>query len=324
MLDMEGVTPKFSVTFMAFALGAAEAAELAEASSAAALRGAFNFGSSSASSYIPFLGAGLTGAAGLGGILYGALQQRMAGTRRRRTPTNTPRRRVRRRLFPPTPRPTPRRRLNARTGGFLGMEKKFVDHSLGNTALTSSWALYDPTSLNHLTSIAQGDGESNRNGRKAIVKQLFMHGQIKWGHVNGTSNDYGAVRIAVIQDMQTNGAALTPTDVFDTPSGVQEINAFRNLQFTSRFKVLADMIIAPPCFEGEGNGETASVTGRYVPFKIYVPKLDMNVTYKEDAQGSSDGSLSNVVDNSVHIIALYSGDFDAPELQYVARSRFLG
>ena len=43
---------------MAFALGAAEAAELAEASSAAALRGAFSFGSSSASSYIPFLRAG--------------------------------------------------------------------------------------------------------------------------------------------------------------------------------------------------------------------------------------------------------------------------
>ena len=307
----------FHSLLMAFALGAAEAAELAEASSAAALRGAFSFGSSSASSYVPFLGAGLTGAAGLGGILYGAYQQHMAG-RRTRTPRSTPRRNVRRRLF--SPRSTPRRMPNAnpRTGGFLGLEKKFIDSSLSNTDLSSSWAVYDPTG-DSLAPIAEGDGENSRDGRRAIVKELFIHGQIRWASTSGTDNEYGPIRIVVVQDRQTNGAAPTASDVFETPSGVQAINAFRNLQYTSRFKILGDIILPAPCFEAEGNGTTASITGRYVPFKLYVPILNMNVTYN-----GTNSTISNVVDNSVHMLAVYGGDFASPQIQYAARARFMG
>jgi hypothetical protein len=198
------------------------------------------------------------------------------------------------------------------------MEKKFVDSAIANTNLSSSWAVYDPTN-DSLAPIAEGDGQNDRDGRKAIVSQLFVHGQIHWDNTSGTANAYGSVRLVLVQDMQTNGAQLTATDVMAVPASGQAINSFRNLQYTTRFKILHDVYINPPNFEGEGNGTNATVTGRYVPFKMYVPSLEMPVTYNAAGAG-----IATTVDNSVHLLAIYGGDFAHPQIQYACRARFLG
>ena len=164
------------------------------------------------------------------------------------------------------------------------METKFVDSTTTSQNITGSWALIHPDnpagSVNSLTPISEGDGEQDRDGRKCIIKSLFIHGIVVWP--TGTAADeIGPVRMALVQDMQTNGANFTPSNVFKTPATGNALNAFRDLQYTSRFKILHERYVHPPVQTGGagGNGTTNFTHGGQVAWKMYVPKLDMKQTW---------------------------------------------
>lgn len=299
---------KISIPFMAIPIAAAEAAELTEASYAASLRGAFAFGQSSLSDYAGLIGSGVAGAAGLAGTLFGAMSTR----RRQRRQGGRP---AKRRKTVPKRKP-----LNMRIGGFLGMELKFIDSGRTNLALTSSWQRIDPSTpagLNSLTPIAEGTGESDRDGRKCLIKAMYIHGQVSWDEIT-TMDQPGAVRLALVLDTQTNGAALTAADVYTNQAG-QQINSFRDLQNTSRFKVLKEIWITPPGVAGnsEGNGTNMTGGGAYLPFVMHCP-----LNLKQHWSGTT-GAVSNIVDHSLHLLALYGGTRTC-QIQYSARARFLG
>lgn len=239
------------------------------------------------------------------------------GTPARRTPRRTPARST--------------RALNARVGGFLGMEKKFIDatheFTVGRTLTT---AVADPTTNSQLTGISALDSvntESRRDGMKARITDLFIRGDIRWDSiVPGTAGDTPDcelpwVRLMVVQDMQTNGSQCIGTDILHGVANDVNPFAFRNLENTTRFKVLKDVFINPRSTPG-----FSSKSGKiWIPFSMNFAGINMDVKYKDTS-----ATISDVVDNSLHFLAIktYSDDGNADitsavQCRYLVRTRFL-
>lgn len=218
------------------------------------------------------------------------------------------------------------RMSNARTGGFLGMELKFLDTSY-NTALVAAAGMNsleaDPSTFLGLTSIAQGDGESNRDGRQAIVKSVELHGSI----VQPVTSDQAdaplqkAFFVALIMDTQTNGAQFNSEDVFLNPSADTNgiVCCQRNLQYIKRFKVLDYVVLtSPPQTIGTDGTNTQTVSGFNIPFSLkWAGSMRVNYT-------STTGVIANTVDNSIHVVAGATSSAGTPALLYNARTRFVG
>ncbi len=212
-------------------------------------------------------------------------------------------------------------RRNVRTGGFLGLEKKFFDVESNADAFAVTWAVMEPATTN-LTAIAQGDGESNRDGRKYTMLSIHIKGYIQRAASEGVTNPVGdeTVRLCLVWDKQTNGAQLTATDVMDGGQ-TDDYLAFRNLQFTKRFQVLWDKTFTVPGRQGamnEGASNLFSIAPIVINFKVNrVFKTPINVT-----MSNTTADIANVVDNSIHMIGV--GSTTSVTANYQCRVRFVG
>jgi len=218
-------------------------------------------------------------------------------------------------------------RANVRTGGFVGMEKKFYDTSLSGTALVSptdsAGAECDPATVLCLNAPAQGDGESNRDGRQIVMKSIGVAGLISIpNQANQTATDVsGVITICLVLDTQTNGAQLNSEDVFTNPSAAAAISpfAFRNLQYVQRFRVLQRIELKMDQPTVVWDGTNVEQGGLQIPFKLYKNLNDLRVTFTGTTAG-----VANITDNSLHVIAYASNISTAPTINYNARLRFVG
>ncbi len=219
----------------------------------------------------------------------------------------------------------PAARMNYRTGGYMGMEKKFADFRVDADAFTTVWAggeMEDGTALS-VSAVSQGDGESQRDGRVYYIHSINIK-----GHVNTTAEEAAAapgndqiIRLALVWDKQTNGAQLNAEDVFKTIASGDDIESYRNLQFVQRFAVLRDMTFKMPVGsstmnEGAVNSFASSGTKR--PF-------NMNYTFRTPIKVTCSGTtaaIASITDNSLHIIGTASTT--ATTLDYTSRLRFTG
>ncbi len=228
-----------------------------------------------------------------------------------------------RKTFKPTLKKR-RMRVNARTGGFLGIENKFFDTSFAGS-ITSSTAFADseadPATVLCLNAMAQGDGESNRDGRKMVMTSVYVTGFVEKGDETANSvvqNDF-KYSVALVLDTQTNGAQLDSESVFVNPRAATSAagNPLRNLQFTKRFKVLGihNGVIRPSTSASNQSATTIS-TGYNDEYFRFSKKLNLPVTFS-----GTTGVIANVVDNSLHIVALTQA---ALGINYNARVRFVG
>ncbi len=224
---------------------------------------------------------------------------------------------------------TARPRANPRTGGYLGLELKFFDTAVNNSALatnTNAAGLeQDPTTVDGLSSIGQGDGENQRDGRKCVVKSVHVKGTIsEVGLDSETANIHSNhYFVALVQDLQTNGAQLRSEDVFVNQVGAVAGGTLlhRNLQFNSRFKVLASRYITRPDRAMVPDSTTGQymVEGSCVHFSMY-KKLDMPITFT-----GTTAVIANSMNNSLHIIATATTATTLiPKITYSSRVRFMG
>lgn len=218
------------------------------------------------------------------------------------------------------------RRLRARnwqSGGFLGIEKKFYDTYVTDGVLvtTAASAEFDPAAnVSCLNAMAEGDGESNRDGKKILMKSVEVN-----GHVNTTLQADQAdavnavtVRVWLVLDTQTNGAQMDSEKFLLDTAGVDSLS-LRNLKYSSRFKTLAckTMVLAPSNSHGDG-ANTGSVAGSIRPFRFF-KRLNIVTNFS-----NTSADIANIVDNSLHIIAVASAVAGAPKISYQARVRFIG
>lgn len=202
-----------------------------------------------------------------------------------------------------------RKPLNLRTGGFTGKELKFVDYSVASSALPSSWTLWDPAT-GALNAVAQGNGESQRIGRKITNSSLHIRGIL---NASSTVANGASCRIVVFKDNQSNGAAPTPSNVMT--SG---INGFRNLEYVSRFQVLVDKVYnINPSITFNGNTSTlnASSPNRHIAFNM---KISSDTTFD-----GTTADISDITDGSYHVMVI-SDAATACNFFYSSRFRYLG
>lgn len=212
---------------------------------------------------------------------------------------------------------------NIRTGGFIGIEKKFLDTTHAATALTVTWAggEKDPTTFLGITSVGQGNGESQHLGRKFTVTDILIRGFFGSTSVKAQTNpiDNEIVRIIVVLDTQTNGAQLNAEDVMADGTG-SSVHTFRNLQFVKRFKVLKDKSFV---FNHQGQSNEGAVNSFAAPQSL-VP-FKFNIKFKKGLVVNTTNTaaiIADMQDNSVHVIAC--GTDTAQFIQYTCRTRFFG
>ncbi len=173
-----------------------------------------------------------------------------------------------------------------------------------------------------MNSITQGDGESQRDGRRCTIQSAFVKGLIHSPpQPNLTAGQNASkVYVCLVLDTQTNGAQLNSEDVFKNDS----VNAFlaaspmRNMQFTQRFRIL-------DTFEGSlmnpnqaWDGTNLEQQGLNLPFQ-----LSSNLQFSSQYSGTTE-TVANITDNSLHIIAFCNSTTLGLLLSYNARVRFVG
>ena len=103
----------------------------------------------------------------------------------------------------------------------------------------------DPATIDCLNGVAQGNGPTNRIGRKFTMKSILIQGAIHIAaQTNQTALDEApVVYIALVLDTQTNGVTLNSEDVFTNPvgNGTLAVAPLRNMSNTGRFKVLKSL-----------------------------------------------------------------------------------
>ncbi len=216
---------------------------------------------------------------------------------------------------------------NFRIGGFLGAEIKFYDTGVAGLAITSptdaSGAEMNPSATITLNSVTQGDGESQRDGRRLTMLSLFVNGSITCNvQTNVTVPDNPSIcYVAIVLDTQANGTALNSEDVYINPSGSAQLasSPLRNLQYSKRFKVLKTIRrkMPPPTLTWDGTNMEQS--GQIVQFNCFIPLHGMIVNFTGTTE-----TVANIVDNALHVIAFSNNIGMVPQLNYNARLRFRG
>ncbi len=218
---------------------------------------------------------------------------------------------------------------NLRVGGFLGIEVKFYDQKLIaavlNAPTDATAGEHNPSATICLNSVPQGDGESNRDGRKITMRSIFVEGNVTVASQTAQSGTDAAaiIFIALVQDTQTNGALLNSEDVFTNPgaNGITAGGPFRNLQFAKRFRVLATrkFTMAPQALANDTGSTGGIVQGGLVKRFRFFKKMNQQVIFKGTTE-----TIANITDNSLHIIAYTNSTAQAPLLSYNCRLRFVG
>jgi len=215
-------------------------------------------------------------------------------------------------------------RGNLRTGGFLGIELKFADSALVGSALTAptnaAGGEQDPATLLALNAIAQGDGESQRDGKQICVKSCYVVGNVLIPPLaNQTAGStVPTIFIALVLDKQSNGAQLNSEDVFVNPGANATVAAspLRNLEYTSRFQVLDSVLIEPHMLAASYDGTNIETFGLVCPFKLS-HNGDIITNFSDTT-----AVIANIVDTSLHIVAFSTAT--GPSLSYNSRVRFVG
>ncbi len=206
----------------------------------------------------------------------------------------------------------------------LDRELKFIDQTqtVALTAPTNAAGGEVDPNDDCLNGITQGDNSISRDGSKIVMRSIQIKGFISCAaQANQTATDLGTkVFIALVQDKQTNGVQLNSEDVFTNPSGAA-IGAplcLRTVFTSNRYNVLKtfECDISNPSISYDGTNIEQS--GLITSFSMY-KKLNMYAQYS-----SNNGDVSDIVDNSLHLIAYCSSIALVPTLTYNSRVRFIG
>lgn len=223
-------------------------------------------------------------------------------------------------------------RFNQRSGGYLGIELKFLDTAWTSVAIDQttdgSGIELQPTAgcTGAISVPAQGDGESNRDGRKYTVKSIFFSGQIRWAAESDQVDvdDWQPAFFALVLDTQANGATVNSEDVFINPSTsalAMLPQPLRNLQFSKRFRVLDHAMIAPGgAYSMTDGASTSSIS----PMVAKTVKLSWKGNVVCDSTGTT-ANVSAAADNAFHIIACVGATTPGtPSFTGKCRMRFVG
>lgn len=212
-------------------------------------------------------------------------------------------------------------RNNQRTGGFIGQELNYYDSEVNTFTVGTTWTTAvtaGATDSDALNTPQQGDGETQRTGRNINQKSIMVRGEIEIPNVEGSNSTIGdtTVTCLLVLDQQTNGAQFEGNDLMLSNANPDSLG-FRNLEFTTRFKILKRKVIyMKPNFVNEGAVQLFANGPAIKEFSMYY-KFPQGL--KTQYCGTTQ-AIANIVDNSLHFIMIANGA--TTTATYNARLRF--
>ncbi len=237
------------------------------------------------------------------------------------------------RTFTKKTKQTFRRKLGggARTGGFLGLELKFLDCAWNSVVVSASTdganGEMQPSSgcTNAISVPAQGDGESQRDGRKYVMKSVWVSGIIATSAsaAEAGADDIYGYYFALVLDTQCNKATIVSENVYDNPSTISIgilPQPLRNLENSSRYRILASQYVAPGgAYAFNDAAATASISNQVGPTVNLSWRGSINV---ETAGTTAD--VASATNNAIHVLAYAGGTQLTPVFIGKSRMRFMG
>lgn len=215
----------------------------------------------------------------------------------------------------------------ARTrGASVTGEMKYFDTQLSLSAISedNTWANteQDPATFLTLFVPVTGAGINQRIGKACKVLKLKMRFLIDAAQqLNQTGADpASAVRIIIYIDKQTNAAQAQGENVMTAGSSdATAILSFQNIDNFGRFQVLLDKTIHLQNPNMSYDGTNIEQAGLSKTFK-FTKKFKKPLQVRFNA--TNGGTVADIVDNSLHVIALCDNDDLAPRISYYSRVCF--
>lgn len=165
-----------------------------------------------------------------------------------------------------------------------------------------------------------GAGLNQRIGRDIKLMKVKVRGYINVAAQAGvnTADAAASCRILLVLDTQTNAAQMNGEDLLNGASAASAtFNSFQNPNFFGRFRVLKDITVTlqDPSLAGEVAATNIIQSGLIRPFKMNVNLGGITSRFN----ATNGGTVADIVDNSLHIIAGCSNQGLAPSISYYSR-----
>lgn len=219
----------------------------------------------------------------------------------------------------------------ARTRGVYGRgEMKYFDTehiSAAITVVTTTWPAgtqAPPSNPACLTLCVPqvGAAINQRIGREIKVYKIRIKGHftIPAQSAQSASDNATVIRYLLVQDMQTNAAAMTSAQLLaDQTNASTTIDTYQNLSNVGRFKVLKDKTIyfSNANLAGSPTAGDLVQSGMKIPFKCTYNFKRSPVSMRFNA--TNGGTIADIIDNSFHFLCGTDNIALVPELAYVCR-----
>lgn len=171
-----------------------------------------------------------------------------------------------------------------------GSELKFFDGIEGANGSDNNGEIVQDS----LVHIVQGPEEDQRIGRKCTIKSIHMRGQFILSTATNPAIAGDRVRVIVYQDKQTNGATATVANLLQT----SDIDSFRNLENSGRFKYLLDKTYTLNAMAASGNGSTDQTFESVRHFK-WDKNCNIPIEYS-----ATTGSMTEIRSNNIGVMMI--------------------
>jgi len=193
---------------------------------------------------------------------------------------------------------------NTRTGGLVGVETKFIDcwGEDVNPVPSSLPSLIPATVLgstvNHVTPVGQGTGESERIGRNIWVRslQLTFFAEVQQAAVAAAlaMPNECEVTFFVVLDKQCNSTNPSAAAIWTQPVASVALGGhpLRNLEYKDRFSILATrrLVLSP---NSESDGAIMVLKGDHEYGKFFKKWKGKGWKQQYDATGAAISSVTN-------------------------------
>ncbi len=191
---------------------------------------------------------------------------------------------------------------------FARGETKFFDTDLDAIFGTIATTMES----SNLVIIPQGNTESQRIGRKVVLTRVDCKGILTLPASAADTNTSEIVRLLLVCDKQTNGAAFTGTDIWETDNW----RSFNNLANSSRFRVLQSKTFVMNSSAGSGRGSTDTLS-----FAESVYEWKMGVNLKLPIEYDNTATTGAVTTQRSNSLWLVSQSTTGLAIMFVSNSR---
>lgn len=229
----------------------------------------------------------------------------------------------------------PGRQFVTRTMGPLAQsESKYFDAFLEDKTISEAVNMTareaDPATLDTLCVPTAGSDINNRIGRQIAVYKIDIRGTLNYS-LHQDAPDVlppPVTRFILYIDQQTNGTQSQSEQLMEiegTPVLNNVINAFQNKANFGRFRVLKDFTVNPgPAITfNDATGAAGTASGSMTfPQRKWRCKHKFRNPLHIRFNATDGGSVADIIDNSLHLIAIVGNGTGATTISYMARSYY--